>query len=87
MAQFYQDRIGYFKQYYDMNKDKIKERSRAQHAKKREERLRKMLEYNSRKKKYISYQDLMRGYKPSQIEPKIKHPVVKKYCGIIDFDF
>jgi len=88
MTEYYADRVGYFKQYYDMNKDKIKARSRLQHEKKRDDRLRKMIEYNAKKKKYISYQDLVRGKQPEVVEVKLKiiAPVIKKISGVIDFE-
>jgi len=80
------DRIGYFKQYYDMHKDKIIERSRQQHLEKREKRLLAMIEYNKKKKKYISYQDLMRGLtaEPPKINLKPKFEVKKVYNFIVD---
>jgi len=86
MVQFYQDRMGYFKQYYEMNKEKIKKRSRKQYD---EVLLRKMTGDYPSKKYYISYQDLMKGYKPPNKtkENKISRPIVKKYCGVIEFDF
>jgi hypothetical protein len=78
------DRIGYFKQYYDMHKDKIIERSRQQHIEKREKRLELMIEYNRKHKKYISYQDIMRGLtaEPPKLKPKFE--VKKVYNFIVD---
>ena len=78
------DRIGYFKQYYDMHKDKIIQRSRQQHAEKREKRLLQMIEYNKKTKKYVSYQDLMRGLmgEPPKLKPKFE--VKKVHNFIVD---
>ena len=78
MVQEYRNRMDFFKQYYESNKNTIMNRAKEHHVANRTERTKAM------RQKYISYQDIMRKLTEEKPKPKFK-PVKKQVEFVIDF--